>query len=210
MDALISSLDAVGGSLAVAFIISLAAGIVAMTLVYLGSALLVLDRFARVARGFLGTFLAGIVVALGAALMATLANFPADAVYEWVEWRESFARHLLLSAGSAFFFIAIAKSMTLFLSQGTTSRLATGAAALAVSLTLASTGPGSLPAATFGVTLVLALILRGLRAIRGTGEASTAETLLFVAALGLLPGVLVGVIPVVGVQSAAAAGAAGG
>ena len=208
MDGLISSLDAVGGSLAVAFIISLAAGIVAMTLVYLGSALLVLDRFARVARGFKGTILAGIVVALGVALMATVANFPADAVYEWVEWREAFVRHLLLSAGSAFFFIAIAKAMTLFLSQGTTSRLATGTAALAVGLTLASAGPGSLPAATFGAALVLALLLRGVRAIRGADEASTAETLLFVAALGLLPGVLVGVVPVVGAQSAAAAGAA--
>ncbi|MGY8738658.1 MAG: FtsX-like permease family protein, partial [bacterium] len=189
-------------------IISLAAGIVAMTLVYLGSALLVLDRFARVARGFKGTILAGIAVALGVALMATVANFPADAVYEWVEWREAFVRHLLLSAGSAFFFIAIAKAMTHFLSQGTTSRLATGTAALAVGLTLASTGPGSLPAATFGVALVLALLLRGVRAIRGPDEASTAETLLFVAALGLLPGVLVGVVPVAGVQSAAAAGAA--
>ena len=112
ISSLMSSLDAVGGSVAVAFIISLAAGIVAMTLVYLGSALLVLDRFARVARGFKGTILAGIAVALGVALMATVANFPADAVYEWVEWREAFVRHLLLSAGSAFFFIAIAKAMT--------------------------------------------------------------------------------------------------
>ena len=45
IQSLVASLDAAGGSLAVAFIISLAAGIVAMTLVYLGSALLVLDRF---------------------------------------------------------------------------------------------------------------------------------------------------------------------
>ncbi len=57
MDALIGSitgaLNAAGGGVAVAFIILLAAGILAMTLVYLGSALLVLDRFARVATGWL-------------------------------------------------------------------------------------------------------------------------------------------------------------
>ncbi len=68
-----SGLQMLGGGIAVAFIIVLAAGILAMTLVYLGSALLVLDRFARVSRGWFGPVVSGLVVSI---FLATLA--PSD------------------------------------------------------------------------------------------------------------------------------------
>ena len=50
MDALWSALTAAGGSLGLAFIIVLAFALVALALVFGGSAVVVLDRFARMAR----------------------------------------------------------------------------------------------------------------------------------------------------------------
>ena len=136
MEGLLGSLDAAGGSLAVAFIVTLAAGILAMTLVYLGSALLVLDRFARVSQGWLSPVLSAVFVSLLVALLATLEAFPADAVYIGEEWREVFAANLVRSVGSCAFFVALAKAVLHFLSQGATSRLATGLASLGVGLAL--------------------------------------------------------------------------
>ena len=86
-------MNAAGGSLAVAFIITLAAGILAMTLVYAGSALLVLDRFARVAKGWLRIGLAGFAVAVCLAILATLESIPSDSVFTWNEWRDAFGQH---------------------------------------------------------------------------------------------------------------------
>ena len=67
-----ASFRAMGGGIAVAFIIAIVAGILAMTLLYVGSALLVLDRFARVASGWLRPLAAGFVVSTALALLATL------------------------------------------------------------------------------------------------------------------------------------------
>ena len=91
MDALITSirglLNAAGGGLAVVFIILLAAGILAMTLVYVGSALLVLDRFARVSKGWLRPVLAAVCVVFVVALLQTVGSIPSDSAYSWAEWR---------------------------------------------------------------------------------------------------------------------------
>lgn len=191
---LVSGLDAVGGSLAVAFIITLAAGIVAMTLVYLGSALLVLDRFARVAKGIGQTIVAGVLVTLLVALLATVEAFPADAVYTWGEWRETFFGHLGTAAISCLLFVGLARALLHFLSQRATSRLVTLAAGFGVGGLLAASGPPELAMAAFGVALAAAIALRLWRALRG-GEAGSVEGLLALAAVGLLPGAIVSVIP---------------
>ncbi|MEM9177215.1 MAG: FtsX-like permease family protein [Myxococcota bacterium] len=195
LGSLASSLDAAGGSVAVAFIVSLAAGILAMTFVYLGSALLVLDRFARVAQGWLSPILSAVFVSLLVALLATVENFPADAVYTRAEWRAVFIENLVASAGACLFFVVLARALLHFLSQGTTSLLATGGAALGVGLALGSAGEIMPPAAVFGVAAAIAVLAGLLRRLRGGGERASLETLLGVAAIGLLPGVLVALVP---------------
>ncbi len=112
-----SALSVVGGGLAVAFIMTLAAGIVAMTLVYLGSALLVLDRFARVARSGpkIGISALGVVVCV--ALLVTLVSIPTDSVYSWAEWRSVFGRCLGIGLIACTLFLAVARITVRTLSQ---------------------------------------------------------------------------------------------
>jgi len=195
VERLASGVDAVGGSLAVAFIIGLAAGILAMTLVYLGSALLVLDRFARVARGFRGALVSTVFVALAVALLATVENFPKDSVYSWAEWREAFGRNLGLSGGSCALFVLVAALLTRFVAQGTSSRLATGVAAAGVGLMLASSAPAEWLLSTLAATLLVAMGLRGARAWRGATGRGTVEALAIWASVGLFPGFAVLLLP---------------
>ncbi len=195
MEGLWTSLDAAGGSLAVAFIIGLAAGIVAMTLVYLGSALLVLDRFARVAKGFVGPLISAVLVVLILSLMATVENFPADANYRWDEWLDGFLGNLGVVSVSTVFFLLLAWIMIRFLSQAAMSRLATGVAAVGVGIAMASSGPPLLAAAAFGAAGIAAALCWLIRRWRRRGTASTLEHLLWLASAGLFTGVLVLFLP---------------
>ena len=192
---LAASLDAAGGSLAVAFIIALAAGIIAMTLVYLGSALLVLDRFARVAKGWLGPLVAAVLVVLVLTWMATVENFPSDSVHTGDEWRETFVRHLGVVSISCGLFVLFSRCLIHFLSQTAMSRLATGLAALGVGLVLAAAGPASLAPAVFGTATLAALICWAVRRARSRRGVSTLELLLWITVAGLVPGVLVLFLP---------------
>jgi lipoprotein-releasing system permease protein len=64
-------LSAAGGTLALSFIVALAVGINALTLLFLGSAVIALERFARVAQGWRGVLGVGLVwsAAVGAAVV---------------------------------------------------------------------------------------------------------------------------------------------
>jgi lipoprotein-releasing system permease protein len=188
------SLDAAGGSLAVAFIITLAAGIVAMTLVYLGSALLVLDRFARVAKGWGGPIAAAAVVAFLFSVMATVETFPVDSVYTWDEWKTAFVQRLLGVGISCGVFLIIARVLTLFISQSVTSRLATGLAALGMGLALASSGPVALALSAFLVAAGAGSLCWIVRRVRKQDGISTLERLLWITSVGLIPGALLGLV----------------
>ena len=137
-------LRAMGGGVAVAFIISIAAGIVAMTLLYVGSALLVLDRFARVSKGWLGPALAGVAVSIGLALLVTMEAIPSDSVYVWREWRDTFATQLAMTFACCVLFIALVRIAMHFISQYGLTMLVTAVAAAAVGLALSGTGNASL------------------------------------------------------------------
>jgi lipoprotein-releasing system permease protein len=198
MDLLIKleqSLNAVGGSLAIGFIITLAAGILAMTLVYVGSALLVIDRFARVARSWLGIGCAGLAVAFVVAMLATARSIPSDSIFTWDEWLGVFAGSLALNLASCAFFLALAVGATRFLSQHRLAILATGLVALGLGLALGSVGsrPVGAPGA-LAVTLGLAILVSGLRRRRHT-DASTFEKLVWASAIGLFPGTLLLLVP---------------
>ena len=180
-----------GGGIAVAFIISIAAGILAMTLVYVGSALLVLDRFARVSKSWSGPVVAGIVVSICLALLATLANIPSDSVFTWEEWRAVFAQQFGKMIGLSAFFILIVSLVIRRVSQRTLAIAGTVATALGVGLALAGTGNSTLAPSSFGVALLLVGLFWVARKARKNDQVSTIEWLFRSAAGGLLPGALV-------------------
>ncbi len=195
-----------GGGIAVAFIISIAAGILAMTLVYVGSALLVLDRFARVSKSWSGPAVAGLVVSICLAVLATLTIIPSDSVFTWEEWRAAFVGQLGKMVGLSAFFVFVVSLATRHASQQTLAIVATTSAALAVGLALAGTGNPTLAPSTFGVALLLATLLWFHRRIRKNvglsaldaatkrQQVSTFEWLFRMAAMGLLPGALVSLV----------------
>lgn len=185
-----ASLRAMGGGIAVAFIISIVAGILAMTLLYVGSALLVLDRFARVSSGWLGPLVAGFVVSAALALLATMEAIPSDSVFAWSEWRDTFAQQLGMTFALCGVFIVLVRIAMHFMSQHSLTILVTGLAALGVGLALAGTGNTALAPSTFGAALAIVGVFWIIRKLRSNRSFVTVEQWLWVSAAGLAPGVM--------------------
>jgi lipoprotein-releasing system permease protein len=185
-----ASLRAMGGGVAVAFIIAIAAGILAMTLLYVGSALLVLDRFARVSRGWLGPLVAGFAVSIALALLATMEAIPSDSVFAWSEWRNTFAKQLGLTFALCVVFLVLVRIATHFMSQHGLTILVTALSALGVGLALAGTGNAALASSTLGAALAIVGLFFGIRKLKSNRAASTVEQLLWVSAAGLAPGAI--------------------
>jgi len=183
-----SSLQLMGGGLAVTFIIAIAAGILAMTLVYVGSALLVLDRFARVSKGWRAPVLSAVVVALCFAVLSTVAKIPGDSVFTWEQWRETLASQFGQTLLSSAVFLSAVSLGIRKLSQRSVARIGTFLTAFGVGLGLSAMGNSSVAPITLAVTVALGAALWGYRSLRKTGEASTLEWLFGVAAVGLAPG----------------------
>jgi lipoprotein-releasing system permease protein len=185
------ALRAMGGGVAVAFIISIAAGILAMTLLYVGSALLVLDRFARVSKGWLGPALAGMAVSICLALLATMEAIPSDSVYAWSEWRDTFAMQLGMTFACCILFIALVRVAMHFISQYGLTMLVTAVAAAGVGLALSGTGNASLAPSTLGASLAISGLIWGVRRLKSKAGPSMVERLLWISAAGLAPGAIV-------------------
>lgn len=191
LQTLSSGLRAMGGGIAVTFIVTLALGILAMTLVYVGSALLVLDRFARVSRGWLGPALAALGVSLALAVLATLQAIPSDSTYSWTEWRAVFVRQWgSLLALSGLFVVGV-RIATRWLSPGGLASIGTGLAALGIGLALAGAGIDDLARGAFATCLALAIGVALVRRVRARPGTTTVERLLWIASAGLAAGALV-------------------
>ncbi len=189
-----SALQAVGGGLAVAFIMTLAAGILAMTLVYLGSALLVLDRFARVARSWPSIGISALGVVICAALLVTLVSIPSDSIYTWPEWRSVFSRSLGVSSIACTVFLGAALVSIRFLSQLRLVIVSSALTALGVGFALAGTGDSALAPTALGATVFLALASWWLHRMRKQGSHSNLEWLLWASVGGFLPGAIVSLL----------------
>ncbi len=98
-----------GGGVALAFIVALTLGIATMMVVYLVSAVIVLDRFARVAHGVGVRLFAGVVVAVIGALLASRALHPELIDAPFAEWALAAARALVVSAALTAFSMALVK-----------------------------------------------------------------------------------------------------
>lgn len=189
------ALNAIGGSVAVAFIIALAAGILVMTLVYLASALLVLDRFARVARGGLRIASAAVVVSALVAVLATMESMPADSVFTWDEWRSRFGQRLLLNLGSCAVFVGLAWLALRALTQERVGMIFTALVAVGTGLVLASSGQTSLAPTACAAALVGLGIVWGLQRSRPRAVGAGLRGPLQTAFLGLLPGAAIALLP---------------
>jgi len=179
-----------GGTLALSFIVVLALGILALTLFYLGSAVVVLERFGRAARSPLRVVAAAAVVSLATAA-ASVRLFVDDApVLPWPEW----TRQLLTAwAGSAIVTAVLTAGVWAalrFLSPSRVGRAALVWLGLAVSLWLGSTASPGLAAVPGAAAVAAAAFLawrrRGSR--RGPDEV---ERMVRWLALGLAPAPLV-------------------
>jgi len=189
-----SALQAVGGGLAVAFIMTLAAGILAMTLVYLGSALLVLDRFARVARSWPSIGISALGVVICVALLVTLVSIPSDSIYTWPEWRSVFSRSLGVSSIACTVFLGAALVSIRLFSQLRLVIVSSALTALGVGFALAGTGDSALAPTALGATVFLALASWGLHWMRKQGGHSNLEWLLWASVGGFLPGAIVSLL----------------
>ena len=83
-----------GGGAALAFIVSLALGMVGLAAVYCVSAVVVLDRFARASRRPLWPFVTGGLVAVVGAITSHQVSRPELALQSWANWRVSLAGEL--------------------------------------------------------------------------------------------------------------------
>jgi hypothetical protein len=92
-------LAAAGGSVALSFIVALALGLAALTIFFLGSSVVVLERFARAARSPLRIALFGV---LWAAVMAAVfldSVDPGASGQPWIEWLSGFGKLTLIGCG---------------------------------------------------------------------------------------------------------------
>jgi len=197
---------AMGGGVAFVFIVALVLGIASLMAVYVGSAVVVLDRSARVARRPALQVAAGAGVAALAAWLILDATRPELASASSAEWAGAWARMLAAVA------VATAVGMgavAWLLRRVAPGRVAAGTAAgVALGLALAAAGTGT-PLVPGGLALapLLAWGTSALRRRRRGGVGPTraerglaAAAALFVAAVGLvwLPAAVTGALAAAG------------
>jgi len=177
---------AAGGTLALAFIVALALGLLALAGMFVGAAVVVLERFARQVRSARSVVLAGLLVALGVAFVALQTELP-----DVFEGGDGLARALPLAVGAALALVAIGMGavalLLRWLGDRTLARLAVAALGIGLVLllpvpplawlgaearsALAAAGGAWLALGTLLVVLGLApLGLAGFLDLRGSAE----------------------------------------
>jgi lipoprotein-releasing system permease protein len=177
---------AAGGTLALAFIVALALGLFALAAMFIGAAVVVLERFARQARRVTSIVIAATVVAFGVAFVALQTEVPGV-----LERGDALARALPLAIGSGLVLVGLAVAvvaLALRLATGRTlGRIALGVLTLGVAFAiplpplawLDLTARSAVSAAGFGLLGVLAaavalglapLALAGFLDLRGSAE----------------------------------------
>ena len=94
------ALAAGGGVLALIFIVGLVIALAVMTTVFLGSAVIVLERFARVSHSFVTTALFALLLAAAIAAILVAEQRPELSVAPWGEWFEAYRGTLWRTLGA--------------------------------------------------------------------------------------------------------------
>jgi lipoprotein-releasing system permease protein len=186
-------LAAAGGSVALSFIVALALGLAALTIFFLGSSVVVLERFARAARSPVHIVLFGIA---WAALMASVlveSVDPGVSGQPWPEWLRSFG---LLTLSVVLSMLVVVPATALLLRTVRGRRLAqAGLVVLGLGYALVVGGLGQ-PLYAAVPTLLCGLLLGALRMLRSSRgwDVADAERLLATLLLALLVGLPVSVL----------------
>lgn len=169
LSALWQGTASVWGGIALAFIVSLALGMVGLTVVYCASAVVVLDRFARVARRPGWQILSGGAVAfLGAATYLQIIR-PELAPQPWSAWWSAMGEVGLLSMGLVVLAMGGASVLLRYVDPARVGAIVPGATALCASSLAAARGLPELPLA-LATPLGVALLFRALQRGRGARE----------------------------------------
>ncbi len=179
-------LTTAGGTLALSFIVAIALGINALTLLFLGSAVVVLERFARAARRVWTSALAALAVAAGAGgLLAELRAPDAMAAGGEAALR-AFGESAALAALAVAVGVPLVRLALRFFPPARLGRLAAAVLGLGYGLAVGGTGKPLLAVAPLAVAAIAAA-LSWLRR-RGHGSAGDWERLLWLLAAVLAPG----------------------
>jgi lipoprotein-releasing system permease protein len=177
-------LAAAGGTLALSFIVAIALGISALTVLFLGSSVVVLERFARAARSPWSVAVAGLVLAaVGGGLAAEIQSKAAleegdlDRVTLWLTSSAVLAVGIAITSGLTW-------ALLRWLRPETLGRIALGLLGLAFALIVGSFAQPSWALAPFLCAAVV-LAIAAWRARRRDGAASEARHLLAVLTLAL-------------------------
>ena len=148
-----------GGGAALAFIVSLALGMVGLAAVYCVSAVVVLDRFARASRRPLWPFVTGGLVAVVGAITSLQVSRPELALQSWANWRVSLAGELPPVVGLVALAMGVVWSILKFADPARVGALLQGVLAVALAVAAAARGVPELPLALSAVACFAALVL---------------------------------------------------
>jgi lipoprotein-releasing system permease protein len=198
--ALWEGLTAAAGTLALSFIVALTLGLVGLSVLFLTSAVVVLDRFARVARFGMGVGVAGVLASVFAAAVAARTLTP-EAL--GIEADAALVRNVAALSGALATWLAMGV-VGLLLRRVRPAALAGAAcAALALAFALVVGGLGRAEAAVLAALLAAGAALGLRRRGRRTGSREPAERWAFVLAGVLAAGaVLAAALPAPHVETA--------
>jgi lipoprotein-releasing system permease protein len=185
----------VGGGVALAFIVSLALGLVGLILVYGASAVVVLDSFARVSRRPVWPVLSGIAVALLAGIIGLQWNRPELALQSWEAWRVALVGVLPGSSAGVALAMGAVWGILRYADPGRVGVVLQWALALSLAVFAAARGFPELPLALSALPGLAALGLRVRRHRQGTGAMGGMERRAGELAIALALGAVAALLP---------------
>ncbi len=186
----------VGGGVALAFIVSLALGLVGLILVYGASAVVVLDGFARVSRRPVWPVLSGVAVALLAGIIGLQWNRPELALQSWEAWRVALVGVLPRSSAGVALAMGVVWGILRYADPARVGVVLQWAVALSLAVFAAARGFPELPLALSGPPGLVALGLWGRRHRQGAGTMGGMERRAWELAIALALGAVAALLPV--------------
>ncbi|HIL02782.1 MAG TPA: lipoprotein-releasing ABC transporter permease subunit [Myxococcales bacterium] len=185
----------VGGGVALAFIVSLALGLVGLILVYGASAVVVLDGFARVSRRPVWPVLSGVAVALLAGIIGLQWNRPELALQSWEAWRVALMGVLPRSSAGVALAMGVVWGILRYADPARVGVVLQWAVALSLAVFAAARGFPELPLALSGPPGLVALGLWGRRHRQGAGTMGGMERRAWELAIALALGAVAALLP---------------
>jgi lipoprotein-releasing system permease protein len=180
---------------ALAFIVSLALGLVGLILVYGASAVVVLDGFARVSRRPVWPVLSGVAVALLAGIIGLQWNRPELALQSWEAWRVALVGVLPRSSAGVALAMGAVWGILRYADPARVGVVLQWAVALSLAVFAAARGFPELPLALSGPPGLVALGLWGRRHRQGADTMGGMERRAWELAIALALGAVAALLP---------------